>query len=56
VGSLTSPTISAVSGGLATIVGATLIGLTVPAFARYQARSASGADAADEPDTTGTIR
>jgi MFS family permease len=33
--SLTSPTISAVSGGLTTILGAALIGLTMPAFARY---------------------
>jgi MFS family permease len=39
VGSLTSSTISAVSGGLATIVGAVIIGLTVPAFPRYRARS-----------------
>lgn len=33
--SLTSPTISAVSGGRTTILGATLIGLTAPAFPRY---------------------
>jgi MFS family permease len=36
VGSLFTPTVSAVSGGLATIVGATLIGLLLPAFTRYR--------------------
>ncbi|HMH91258.1 MAG TPA: MFS transporter [Streptosporangiaceae bacterium] len=36
VGSLFTPTVSAVSGGLATIVGAALIGLLLPAFARYR--------------------
>ncbi|MFG1877577.1 MFS transporter [Sphaerisporangium sp. NPDC049003] len=46
VGSLVSPTFSAVSGGLTTIAGAALIGLTLPAFARYQARPAS------EPEET----
>lgn len=38
LGSLTTPTISALSGGLATIVGAVLIGLALPAFSRYSAR------------------
>jgi MFS family permease len=36
LGSLTSPAISALSGGLATIAGAIVIGLTLPAFARYR--------------------
>ena len=36
LGSLTSPAISALSGGLATIAGAIVIGLVLPAFARYQ--------------------
>jgi hypothetical protein len=36
VGSLFTPTVSAVSGGLATIVGAALIGLLLPAFASYR--------------------
>lgn len=36
LGSLTSPVISALSGGLATIAGAILIGLTMPAFTRYR--------------------
>jgi MFS family permease len=36
VGSLASPAISAVSGGLAAIAGAVVIGLAMPAFARYR--------------------
>lgn len=36
VASLTSPGVSAVSGGLATIVGAGLIALAMPAFVRYR--------------------
>jgi MFS family permease len=36
LGSLTSPTISALSGGLVTIAGALVIGLALPAFARYR--------------------
>jgi MFS family permease len=38
VGSLTSPTIGALSGGLAAIAGTVVIGLALPAFARYQQR------------------
>jgi len=51
VGSLTSPVISALSGGLATIAGAALIGLALPAFLRYRALpSGHGAsDAQPEP-------
>jgi MFS family permease len=37
VGSLTSPAVSAFSGGVATIVGAAVIGLALPAFTRYRA-------------------
>jgi MFS family permease len=37
LGSLTSPTISALSGGLVTVVGAVVIGLALPAFSRYRA-------------------
>jgi MFS family permease len=37
VASLTSPGVSAVSGGLATIAGAGLIALAMPAFVRYRA-------------------
>ncbi len=36
LGSLTSPVISALSGGLATMVGAVVIGLALPAFTRYR--------------------
>ena len=36
LGSLTSPVISALTGGLATIAGAILIGLALPAFTRYR--------------------
>ena len=36
VGSLFTPTVSVVSGGLGTIVGAAVIGLALPAFARYR--------------------
>ena len=36
LGSLTSPTISALTGGLATIAGAVVIGLALPAFTRYR--------------------
>ena len=37
LGSLTSPSISALSGGIATIAGAIAIGLALPALARYRA-------------------
>ena len=36
LGSLTSPTISALAGGLVTIAGAIAIGLTLPVFNRYR--------------------
>jgi predicted MFS family arabinose efflux permease len=48
VGSLTSPVISAASGGLASIAGAVAIGLALPAFARYRASPRTGADPADD--------
>jgi MFS family permease len=38
LGSLTSPVISVLSGGLATIAGAIVIGLALPAFARYRSQ------------------
>ena len=44
VGSLASPTISALSGGLATIAGVILLRLALPSFARYDARLAAHAD------------
>jgi MFS family permease len=42
IGSLTSPSVSAFSGGVATIVGAAVIGFALPAFTRY--RSADRAE------------
>jgi MFS family permease len=47
VGSLASPEISAVSGGLTTVIAAVVIGLTLPAFARY--RRVQPGPAADAP-------
>jgi len=44
LGSLTSPATSALAGGLITVAGAAVIGLALPAFARY--RSEPGAAAA----------
>jgi MFS family permease len=40
VASLTSPVVSALTGGLATIAGAVVIGLALPTFARYRAKPA----------------
>src|ERR1700733_6268044 len=37
LGSLTSPAISALAGGLMTVAGAVVIGLALPAFTRYRA-------------------
>jgi MFS family permease len=39
VAALTSPMVSAVSGGLACVAGVIALGLAVPAFARYDARA-----------------
>jgi len=39
LGSLTTPVINALAGGLVTVVGALVIGLALPAFARYRAAS-----------------
>jgi MFS family permease len=47
VGSLTSPTIGALSGGLATIAGSVVIGLALPTFARYRPRHEAGEARAD---------
>ena len=38
LGSLTSPTISALTGGLVTIAGAVVISLALPALTRYRRR------------------
>jgi MFS family permease len=49
--SLTSPVISALSGGLVTIAGALVIGLAMPAFIRYRGRPPAGR--ANDPDAAG---
>jgi MFS family permease len=55
VGSLTTPTISALSGGLLTVVLAGVIGLALPAFARYRAgEPTAGACLAAPPTGKGT--
>lgn len=55
VGSLLSASASAVSGGMATVAGAALIGLTMPAFTRYQAgRSDPDPEPDPIPDPAGT--
>jgi transmembrane secretion effector len=48
VGSLASPTIGALSGGLATIAGSAVIALVLPAFARYQRREEPVDDQPDQ--------
>jgi MFS family permease len=50
LGSLTTPAISALSGGLATIAGAVLIGLALPAFSRYRARPAGPEAETSQPE------
>jgi MFS family permease len=49
LGSLTSPAISALSGGLITVAGAVVIGLALPAFARYQTRHEDTSAQTSEP-------
>jgi predicted lipid-binding transport protein (Tim44 family) len=44
--SVTSPVISAFSGGLVTVVGAVVIGLALPAFARYRSLGHGGGEPA----------
>jgi MFS family permease len=44
VGSLTTPVISALSGGLLTVAGAVVIGVALPGFRRYRAPEADAAD------------
>jgi MFS family permease len=47
LGSLTTPEISALSGGLLTIVGAVVIGIAMPAFAWYRAPAAGAGTGRD---------
>jgi MFS family permease len=42
LGSLTTPVISALAGGLITVAGAVVIGLALPAFTRYRAQPTKG--------------
>src|SRR5580692_2495496 len=51
LGSLTSPTISALAGGLVTIAGAIVIGLALPAFARYRAQPGAPEPEQERPPT-----
>jgi MFS family permease len=55
LGSLTSPVISALAGGLITVAGTVVIGLALPAFARYRSETgaapASGTGAAPASGT-----
>lgn len=53
VASLTSPSISAVSGGLATVAGALLIRLAFPAAARYRALEVPAATCSPDPEDPG---
>jgi MFS family permease len=53
VASLTSPAISAVSGGVATVAGALLIRLAFPAVARYRAPGEPAAARSAEPEDPG---
>lgn len=48
VGSLTTPAVSALTGGLATIVGAAVIALTLPAFVHYRSQPSPGPTPLDE--------
>ena len=60
LGSLTSPTISALSGGLATIVVALVIGVAMPTFIKYRQlpkpgpEPAGSAEPAESPDPAGS--
>jgi MFS family permease len=47
LGSLTSPTISAFSGGLVTVLGATVIAAALPAFRRYSRDARDSQDSRD---------
>ena len=49
LGSLTSPVISAFSGGLLTLAAVAALGLALPAFRRYRHRPARAADQPAEP-------
>jgi MFS family permease len=50
LGSLTSPVLSALAGGLVTVAGAVVIGLALPAFARYRSQPHDGPGPDPDPD------
>jgi hypothetical protein len=52
VGSLATPGISALSGGLITVAGAIVIGAALPGFRRYRVpeKASAGPDAAPKPE------
>ena len=50
LGSLTSPVISALTGGLVTVVGALVIGLALPAFVRYRFEAGKADQDGQEPE------
>jgi hypothetical protein len=54
VGSVATHAISALSGGLATIAGAAVIGLALPAFARYRNGATPAGPAATGPESAGS--
>ncbi|HEU4674501.1 MAG TPA: hypothetical protein VFS29_00820, partial [Motilibacteraceae bacterium] len=51
VGSLTTPSLSALGGGIATVVGAGLLALTFPALVRYDTREAGARAASTAGDS-----
>jgi MFS family permease len=54
VGSLASPVISAVSGGIATIIGALVIAVAIPSFAAFDSRAPRPDAAEDDKDYSAT--
>ena len=54
LGSLTTPAISALAGGLTTVAGALIIGVLLPGFRRYRwTGHRAGADQSSAPDSNG---
>lgn len=53
LGSLTSPVISAFCGGVVTVVGAVVIGLALPALARYRENAQEGVPRSAEGEVVG---
>ena len=55
LGSLTSPTISALAGGLITVALSAVLAVALPGFARYQAGAAAPSGASREPPGDGDL-